>query len=151
MVARSLSLPSPAEASAGLAEALAVKGLRATSLTSDSKWAINSGLSQNYLLLVISWSDVDLCLPGDEISFDGRKWNRGHHWLSNFGSQWWPLFHFLPSKLISSPDKYFAFPAYGCRGSTTGFTKFHIYLSENLTTLMYSVSYLRNVYYKCNN
>ena len=42
-------------------------------------------------------------LPVDEISFDGRKWNRGHHLLPKFNSQWCPLFHFLPSKLISSP------------------------------------------------
>ena len=27
-------------------------------------------------------------LPGDKISFDGRKWNRGHHLLPKFGSNW---------------------------------------------------------------
>ena len=42
-------------------------------------------------------------VPGDAIDFDGRKWNRGHHFLPNFGSKWGPLFYFLPSKSIASP------------------------------------------------
>ena len=45
-------------------------------------------------------------VPVDGIDFKVRKWNRGHQSLAKFGSQWCPLFHFLPSKLIASPGRW---------------------------------------------
>ena len=44
-----------------------------------------------------------ITLPGDGIDFDGRKWNKGRHLLTNLGRKWCPLFYFLPSNSIPSP------------------------------------------------
>ena len=45
-------------------------------------------------------------VPGDGIDFDGRKWNRGRHLLTNLGRKWCPPFYFLPSNSIPSPGSH---------------------------------------------